>query len=207
MKTTIEIPDPLFRRAKSVAAKRGIALRVFVTEALAEKLRADESPQKPWMRSFGKLRHLHKETKRISELMRKSSRRSSRKTGFDSRYQRIVCARADGDAATESRLNSVERVVIPVIVLGEFRYGIQRSRHRTRYEEWLRELLAGVQTAVLDEETAGQYAEIRQHLKQIGRPIPSNDVWIAASARQHRLPIISRDLHFDSVAGLKRIDW
>jgi hypothetical protein len=70
MKTTLEIPDPIFRRAKSAAAQRGIPLRQFVTEAVREKLRTpSSSADKPWMKSFGKLRHLGKETARINQLI------------------------------------------------------------------------------------------------------------------------------------------
>ena len=69
MKTTLEIPDPLFRRAKSTAAERGQTLKELVTEALQEKLAArtnQAGPAEPeWMRGFGKLRRLRKETKRI----------------------------------------------------------------------------------------------------------------------------------------------
>jgi predicted nucleic acid-binding protein len=58
-----------------------------------------------------------------------------------------------------------------------------------------------------DEPTAERYAQIRGELKRIGRPIPSNDLWIAALARQHALPLLSRDQHFDAVPGLKRVGW
>ena len=64
MKTTLEIPDFLFRRAKSVAAERGIPLRQLVTEAVQEKLRVT-SGEKPWMKHLGKLKHLHKERTRV----------------------------------------------------------------------------------------------------------------------------------------------
>ena len=66
MKTTLEIPDFLFRRAKSVAAERGIPLRQFVTEAVQEKLKTT-SQDKPWMKHVGKLKHLHKERKQIEK--------------------------------------------------------------------------------------------------------------------------------------------
>jgi hypothetical protein len=66
MKTTLEIPDFLFRRAKSVAAERGIPLRQFVTEAVQEKLRTT-SQDKPWMKHLGKLQHLRKERKQIQK--------------------------------------------------------------------------------------------------------------------------------------------
>jgi hypothetical protein len=68
MKTTLEIPDLLFRRAKSVAAERGIPFRELVTEALAEKLTAPAG-DKPWMKSFGKLSGLRKESARISRII------------------------------------------------------------------------------------------------------------------------------------------
>jgi hypothetical protein len=69
VKTTLEIPDAIFRRAKSVAAERGIPLRAFISEALADKLRADNGKSKPWMTAFGKLRHLRKETARINRII------------------------------------------------------------------------------------------------------------------------------------------
>ena len=70
MKTTLEIPDPVFRRAKSVAAARGIPLREFVTEAVKDKLATDaKASEKPWIAAFGKLRHLRKDTSRINRLV------------------------------------------------------------------------------------------------------------------------------------------
>jgi hypothetical protein len=66
VKTTLEIPDFLFRRAKSVAAERGIPLRQFVTEAVQEKLKTS-SQDRPWMKHLGKLKHLHKERKQIEK--------------------------------------------------------------------------------------------------------------------------------------------
>ncbi len=69
MKTTIEIPDPVFRKVKSTAAERGQSLKEFVTDALREKLSANAgepgSGDPPWMQGFGKLRRLHEETTRI----------------------------------------------------------------------------------------------------------------------------------------------
>lgn len=69
MKTTIEIPDPLFRKAKSKAAENGQSLKDLVTEALQEKLAARSSNphrgEPEWMQGFGKLRRLRKETRRV----------------------------------------------------------------------------------------------------------------------------------------------
>jgi hypothetical protein len=70
MKTTLEIPDPIFRRAKTAAAERGIPFRALVSEALADKLRAQNNrDSKPWMKTFGQLRHLHRETVKINRII------------------------------------------------------------------------------------------------------------------------------------------
>ncbi len=70
MKTTLEIPDTVFRRAKSLAAERGIPLRALVTEAVEEKLAQTRRPgDQPWMKAFGKLRHLRKETSKINRII------------------------------------------------------------------------------------------------------------------------------------------
>ena len=74
MKTTLDIPDSVFRRAKSVAAERGIPLREFVTEAVKAKLASEGHPvEKPWVKHMGKLRRFHKETLRINRLIEKDS--------------------------------------------------------------------------------------------------------------------------------------
>ena len=69
VKTTLEIPDPVFRKAKARAAEQGIPLRQFITEAVQDKLAASPTQEKPWMRGFGALRHLHNETVRIQKLI------------------------------------------------------------------------------------------------------------------------------------------
>ncbi len=70
MKTTLEFPDSLFRRAKSAAAQRGIPFRELVSEALAEKLALNATEDRPWMKTFGKLRGLRKESARINGIIR-----------------------------------------------------------------------------------------------------------------------------------------
>lgn len=118
-----------------------------------------------------------------------------------------VSALADGDANLPRAASAVVRFSLPVVVLGEFRFGIARSRHRTRYAQWLGRLIAASTILVVDQETAISYAAIRDSLRRKGRPIPSNDAWIAALALQHDLPVLSRDEHFDQVEGLQRLGW
>ena len=118
-----------------------------------------------------------------------------------------LSAFAEGDGALEPILRKAAQVAIPVIVLGEYRYGISQSRYRTNYERWLAEYLPSFRILDVDERTAIYYGAVRAELKKAGTPIPSNDVWIAALCRQHSLPLLSRDRHFDAVSGITRLAW
>jgi tRNA(fMet)-specific endonuclease VapC len=114
---------------------------------------------------------------------------------------------ADADESLLSVLNGTEELCLPVVVLGEYRYGISSSRYRTRYQHWLARDLQHFRILDIVESTAIHYAAIRSLLKTQGTPIPANDCWIASLAKEHRLPIVSRDLHFDWVRGIRRIAW
>ena len=118
-----------------------------------------------------------------------------------------LSAAAEREPSALEVVARAERLAIPVIVLGEYRLGIAQSRHRASYENWLRGWIAAVNVLDIDEETTHSYATIGLELKKKGKPIPSNDLWIAALCRQHSLPLLSRDQHFDFVSGLQRIDW
>ena len=118
-----------------------------------------------------------------------------------------LSAAADLEPAALEVIARAEHLAVPVIVLGEYRLGIAQSRRRTEYENWLREWMGTVTVLDIDEETTYHYAAIGLELKRSGKPIPANDLWIAALCRQHSLPLISRDRHFDVVRGLERIDW
>jgi tRNA(fMet)-specific endonuclease VapC len=118
-----------------------------------------------------------------------------------------LSAAADDDPAVIAILARADQMAIPVIVLGEYRYGIAQSRHRAAYENWLAGLLRDCSILDINEPTTQHYAEITLDLRRTGKPIPTNDLWIAALCRQHSLPLLSRDRHFDQVTGLKRLGW
>jgi tRNA(fMet)-specific endonuclease VapC len=118
-----------------------------------------------------------------------------------------LSAVADNEPAAVRIFSQAASVELPVIVLGEYRFGIGRSRHRSEYEKWLSELIDATRVLPVDRETSGHYAQVRAELKKAGKPIPSNDLWIAALSRQHRLPLMSQDKHFDAVLNLKRVGW
>jgi predicted nucleic acid-binding protein len=118
-----------------------------------------------------------------------------------------VSALFAGDPALGELLARDERHHLPVIVIGEYRYGLLGSRHRGRLQKLLETLIRESLVLFVDEMTAEAYSQVRDELRRKGRPIPENDIWIAALARQHRQPVVSRDGHFDEVPDLRRLAW
>jgi predicted nucleic acid-binding protein len=118
-----------------------------------------------------------------------------------------LSAAADGDPSLQDVVAGAKRIAVPVIVIGEYRFGIAQSRQHKEYEEWLREWIDTVTVLDVDRETTHEYAKIGLELKKIGKPIPANDLWIAALCRQHSLALLSRDRHFDFVPGIQRRGW
>jgi predicted nucleic acid-binding protein len=118
-----------------------------------------------------------------------------------------LSAFVDGESGVGDILRRQTRAAIPVIVLGEFRYGIAQSKHRSTYEAWLESQLPAFDVLPVTGETTIAYAAVRLSLKRTGRPIPANDAWIAALALEHGLPVLSRDRHFDGIPGLERAAW
>jgi tRNA(fMet)-specific endonuclease VapC len=101
-------------------------------------------------------------------------------------------------------LSQAEEVWLSLITIGEllagFALGTQREYHEQRLEEVIH--AQGVGVLAPDLETARVYARVHRELRQQGRPIPTNDMWIAAQALQHQLTLDTRDGHFQHVPGL-----
>jgi len=98
-------------------------------------------------------------------------------------------------------------LVLNIISLGEYRYGIDGSRHHTELLNWLDALVVRSEVLAPSLDTISHYSSIRHDLRKAGTPIPANDMWIAALARQHQMPVLSRDAHFDAVSGILRREW
>jgi predicted nucleic acid-binding protein len=118
-----------------------------------------------------------------------------------------LSAIVDEQPGIHAALGRAVSVLIPVIVLGEYGFGIAQSTRRAHHQKWLRESLPAYGILDITRETAEHYAALRLELKRAGKPIPSNDLWIAALCREHKLPVLSRDRHFDRVRGLRRLEW
>jgi predicted nucleic acid-binding protein len=113
----------------------------------------------------------------------------------------------DAEAGVVRRFERADDIAVPVIVLGEHRFGLLGSRRRQVREEVLDRFVRAARVLEVTDATSRHYAAIRHDLRAAGRPIPVNDTWIAALARQHALPVLSNDTHFDAVRDVRRLGW
>jgi tRNA(fMet)-specific endonuclease VapC len=118
-----------------------------------------------------------------------------------------LSAFAEGDRELLRAIGNESELAVPVIVLGEYFFGIRQSRLRASYESWIKANLGFFIVLPVARETAERYSEIRHELKTAGKPIPGNDLWIAAIAREHRMPLVTRDKHFQGIRGLQVLIW
>lgn len=111
------------------------------------------------------------------------------------------------DTNVLQQLQQAVGIVLPCIVLGELYYGARNSGRVAANVQRVDGL--GSQKHILncDVETAQQCGLIRESLRAKGKPLPENDVWMAAPALQHNLVLVSRDAHFNETEGLSVVAW
>lgn len=119
----------------------------------------------------------------------------------------IVIALFAQDPSVQEQLRRAEAVFLPSIVLGELYYGARRSTKVETNPGRIDELAASTLVLPCDIGAAQQYGLIKNSLRVRGRPLPENDVWVAAIACQHALTLVSRDEHFKEVDGLRLESW
>lgn len=110
-----------------------------------------------------------------------------------------------GDPRAESALRKAPEIHLPLIVLGELLAGFRHGARPRDNRDELARFMASPRVHLMqpDEKTAHQYAEVYHALRVQGTPIPTNDLWIAALARQHQLPLLTFDAHFRAVPGIR----
>jgi len=113
----------------------------------------------------------------------------------------------DDNPALVTLLSATSGIYVPVPALAEFRFGVLQSRKRDEMEKWMTLALATATILSVEAATTFHYAALRLHLQSAGTPIPMNDLSTAAIARQHQMPVVSRDTHFDLVPEIERISW
>jgi tRNA(fMet)-specific endonuclease VapC len=119
----------------------------------------------------------------------------------------IVIALFAQDTSIVQRIAEAEAVFLPSTVIGELYYGAYNSTRVEANLARIEEFTASNTVLVCDITTAHLYGQIKHVLRQKGRPIPENDIWIAAIAQQYQLTLVSRDEHFREVDGLLVESW
>lgn len=105
------------------------------------------------------------------------------------------------------KLKEIAILYVPLTALGELLYGAYNSAFQAKGLKQVEEFLRICAVLTSDERTAHIYGQINTELSRKGKPIPQNDVWIAAVALEHNLPLATRDPHFSQVTGLTVLHW
>ncbi len=113
--------------------------------------------------------------------------------------------RNQGDTVT--KIAQYSAIYLPVIVCGEILYGAAISGNPVKNQEKVIEFIKRSRILITSLSVAQRYAEIRQYLQQKGKPIPENDIWIAATAQSYELKLITRDQHFSYIDFLEVEFW
>jgi tRNA(fMet)-specific endonuclease VapC len=119
----------------------------------------------------------------------------------------IIIALFASDASVMQSLAQADEVFIPSIALGELHYGARKSGRSQENLGRIEELVTNSTIVECDADTARQYGDVKNRLRLKGRPLPENDVWIAALALQYGLTLVTRDAHFQEVENLQTVAW
>lgn len=119
----------------------------------------------------------------------------------------ILIALLEGDKAVLSNLSRAQEIFVPAVALGELFFGAAKSGRPAENIAKIERFASGRTIVVCDLEIAREYGGLKQRLKEKGRPIPENDIWIAAAAKIHGMILVTRDGHFAEVEDLQTTDW
>jgi predicted nucleic acid-binding protein len=103
-----------------------------------------------------------------------------------------------GSPGIKEAVQQADEIVFNPVVLGELKAGFLMGRNEKKNRAILKDFLSSPRVIIadIDEETSERYAVIVQSLRIKGTPIPTNDLWIAASAMQHGLKVLTTDKHY-----------
>jgi tRNA(fMet)-specific endonuclease VapC len=119
----------------------------------------------------------------------------------------VVIALLEGDTAVLSNLEQAAEVFVPAVVLGELFFGAAKSGRPSENTSKVEQFAAGITVISCDVDVAREYGRLKQSLREKGRPLPENDIWIAAAALYHGMVLVTRDRHFEAVEELLTSPW
>ncbi|MGA2773331.1 MAG: type II toxin-antitoxin system VapC family toxin [Bryobacteraceae bacterium] len=119
----------------------------------------------------------------------------------------MVIALLEGDDTVLSNLDRAAGVFIPAVALGELFFGAAKSGRPSENTAKVERFAVGRAIVSCDLDVAREYGRLKQRLKEKGRPLPENDLWIAAAAKRHGMVLVTRDRHFHEIEDLQTADW
>lgn len=119
----------------------------------------------------------------------------------------VVIALLNAEPNVASRWSEAQTVVLPAPVLGELLYGALRSSRRAENENRVGAVTRTMEFVACDEAVCEHYAQIKAALADAGRPIPENDLWVAACCMAAEATLVTRDAHFAAISELPREEW
>lgn len=105
------------------------------------------------------------------------------------------------------KIDAAQKVYLPIPTLAELYLGAENSLRKAHHLEQISAFLKLTEVLNTSHRTAELYSVLKAHLRRQGTPIPENDIWIAALAKEHDLPVITRDKHFKNLPGLQIVEW
>jgi tRNA(fMet)-specific endonuclease VapC len=119
----------------------------------------------------------------------------------------VVIAFLSGDTGVRQRVSEASAVFLPAVVVGELYFGASKSLRAAENTARIDRLAATLGTLGLDVHVAKHYGSLKASLRAAGRPIPENDIWVAATALRHGLALATRDRHFEALPTLSCAWW
>ena len=119
----------------------------------------------------------------------------------------ITIAFLSGERAVVNQVIEADAYFVSSTIAGELFYGASYSEKRDENIQRIFSFLVDAELVPCDVETSQLYGEIKAALRTKGSPIPENDIWIAASAKQHELTLVTRDRHFEKVDDVSLVRW
>jgi tRNA(fMet)-specific endonuclease VapC len=113
----------------------------------------------------------------------------------------IIIALLEGEEAVLSNLDLALEVFVPAVALGEVFFGAAKSGRPQENTARVERFASGRAIVSADFDVAREYGRLKQYLKKKGRPLPENDIWIAATAKCHGMVLVTRDRHWHTA------DW
>ncbi len=119
----------------------------------------------------------------------------------------ILIALLQGESGILTEIRSADEVFLPIIAIGELLFGAEKSGRPAQNRATIERLAASQTLLPCDLSVAREYGVLKKQLREKGRPIPENDMWIAATAIRHSLVLVTRDEHFHEIQQLPIRAW